>query len=94
MPPITLKHGCGRKSRREGLCSKFQAIMFMKNGKEQKLYFATVAEREAYYKSHLQGRKEYTQFGRYSVTSTDPNPSRGKTIPAKRKNTHTRRRKV
>ena len=68
--------------------------MFMKNGKEQKLYFATVAEREAYYKSHLQGRKEYTQFGRYSVTSTDPNPSRGKTIPATRKNTHTRRRKV
>ena len=78
MSPVNLKAGCSRKAHKEGLCNNFQAIMFVKNGVKQKLFFNTVKEREAYYKKHLKGKDGCMKFVRYSVMSTNAKGTRKK----------------
>ncbi len=78
MSPVKLKAGCSRKAHKEGLCNNFQAIMFVKDGVKQKLFFNSVKDREAYYKKHLKGKDGYEKFVRYSVMSTNAKGTRKK----------------
>jgi hypothetical protein len=72
MAPVKIKGACGHSKFKEGVCGNYQAILFMKNGKRVKLFFRSTEERESYYKTHLQGRKEYSKFIKYSVCSISP----------------------
>jgi len=64
----TLK-GCSRKEYKQRLCGNFQGLVFIKNGKKNKLFFHSSQEREAYYKKYMKGKKEYSKISRYSVCS-------------------------
>jgi len=67
--PIKTLKGCNRDEYEQRLCGNYQGILFMKNGKKNKLFFRSSQEREAYYKKHIKGNKEYSKFRRYSVCS-------------------------
>lgn len=69
---LTNLKGCGRKQYHEGVCNNYQGLLFMNNGKQQKLFFRSTEERESYYKKYLQDNKEYSNFKRYSVCSSTP----------------------
>jgi len=70
MAPIKELKGCSRKDFEEGICGNYQGILFMKNGKKEKLFFRSSEERESYYKKHL--KDKYSKFMRYSVCSKTP----------------------
>jgi hypothetical protein len=70
MAPIKTLKGCGRKQFKEGVCGNYQGLLFMKHGKQEKLFFRSSEERESYYNTHLRGDKQYSKFMRYSVCST------------------------
>jgi len=61
--------GCTRKEFKSRICGNYQGLLFMKNGKKEKLFFRSSEERESYYKIHIKGNKEYSKFIRYSVCS-------------------------
>jgi len=69
MAAIKKLKGCIKKEWEKGLCGNFQGLLFMKNGKKERLFFRSAEERESYYKKHLQGHKECSKFMRYSVCS-------------------------
>ena len=99
MAPIkTLKtlKGCSRKEYKKRLCGNFQGLVFIKNGKKNKLFFHSSQEREAYYKKYLKGKKEYSKIIRYSVCSkTKPTKTQrlcGSSINSRSTRTSTRKK--
>jgi hypothetical protein len=42
----------------------------MKDGKKKRLIFRSVADSKSYYKKHLKGNKEYSQFARHFMLAT------------------------
>ena len=69
MAPIKTLKGCSRKEYKQRLCGNFQGLVFIKNGKKNKLFFHSSQEREAYYKKYMKGKKEYSKISRYSMCS-------------------------
>ena len=92
----TLK-GCSRKEYKQRLCGNFQGLVFIKNGKKNKLFFHSSQERESYYKKYMKGKKEYSKIIRYSVCSkTKPTETQrlcGSSINNHNHSTRTTRRK-
>jgi len=84
MAPIKELKGCSRKDFEEGMCGNYQGILFMKNGKKEKLFFRSSEERESYYKKHL--KDKYSKFMRYSVCSKTP-PTRKQQRCGSKRNT-------
>ena len=72
MSALKKLQGCNRKSWIEGNCGMYQGLLYMKNGKKEKLFFRSSEERESYYNTHLQGNKDFSKFMRYSVCSKTP----------------------
>ena len=72
MAPIKKLEGCNRKEYSEGVCGNYQGILFMKDGKREKLFFRSSEQRESYYNKHLKSDKKYSKFIRYSVCSKTP----------------------
>jgi hypothetical protein len=70
MSPIKTLKRCSAKNYKTRKCGNFQALMFLAKGKKERLFFRTVAGREAYYKSMLKGKKQFSGFKRYSVCSS------------------------
>lgn len=88
----TLK-GCSHKEYKQRLCGNFQGLVFIKNGKKNKLFFHSSKEREAYYKKHMKGKKEYSKISRYSVCSKTKPTKTQRLCGSSINNTRTTRRK-
>jgi hypothetical protein len=54
---------------KQRLCGNYQGIMFIQNGKKNKLFVHSSKERESYYKKYLKSNEKYSNFKRYSVCS-------------------------
>lgn len=96
MAPIkTLKtlKGCSRKEYKQRLCGNFQGLVFIKNGKKNKLFFHSSQEREFYYKKYMKGKKEYSKIIRYSVCSKTKPTKTQRLCGSSINNTRTTRRK-
>jgi len=95
MAPIKTLKGCGRKQFKEGVCGNYQGLLFMKDGKREKLFFRSSEERELYYNTHLRGDKQYSKFMRYSVCSTTtPTQTQRRCGRSAKRNTRKTKRKV
>ncbi len=52
-----------------GHCKSLPSIMFLYRGKQKKLHFFSVKERESFYKDHLRNDASAKNFIRFSVLS-------------------------
>lgn len=87
MAPIKKLEGCNNKQFKEGVCGNYQGLIFMKNGKKEKLFFRSSEERETYYNTHLRGDKKYSNFMKYSVCSKTPPTKKQRRCGSYKRNT-------